>query len=222
MIYVTGDTHGEQNRFLYSDWEKSLTANDYLIVCGDFGYIFLNDFSENRFLDDLENRPYTILFVDGNHENFNAIYDYPEQTFCGGKVHRIRKNIYHLMRGQVFEIQGKTFFTMGGAYSIDKYMRTPGYSWWERETPTNEEYKEASANLEKVGMKVDYVITHTMPRSQIIRYGKTPDVHDIELTGFLDYVYHSVDFTHWYCGHWHDDRKLTDDFTMLYFDVISL
>jgi len=64
MIYITGDTHGEQNRILYIEEKSGIDAEDYLIVCGDFGYIFRNNLTENNFLDDLEARPYTICFCD--------------------------------------------------------------------------------------------------------------------------------------------------------------
>lgn len=41
MIYVTGDTHGEQARLRGHRYEmKNLSSNDILIVCGDFGYMF--------------------------------------------------------------------------------------------------------------------------------------------------------------------------------------
>lgn len=125
MIYVTGDTHGHlrQIQKLEEYYCHSWTEKDFLIICGDFGFIFADDEEEKRVLDELEKRPYTILFVDGNHENFPAIFRYPEEIWNGGRVHRIRKNILHLMRGQVFEIDGKSFFTFGGAYSIDKEYR---------------------------------------------------------------------------------------------------
>ncbi|MCD8006944.1 MAG: hypothetical protein LUF29_08285 [Oscillospiraceae bacterium] len=52
MIYITGDTHGEQARFLNKDLlPGELSSGDYLIICGDFGYIFMNDDSEKKFLD---------------------------------------------------------------------------------------------------------------------------------------------------------------------------
>ena len=116
MILVTGDTHGE-NR-----WNKAnlsvideLTEDDYVIVCGDFGYVFRGSKAENAYLDKMEKLKFNILFVDGNHENFPLLFSYPEELWNGGRIHRIRKNVIHLMRGQVFEIQGKRIFTMGGA-----------------------------------------------------------------------------------------------------------
>ena len=225
MIRITGDPHGDISRFYelyYNHGEGHWTKDDILIFCGDWGFLFLNNKTENSFLDDLSSRPYTICFVDGNHENFDAINTYPIIEWNGGKAHQIRKNIFHLMRGQVFEIDGKTFFTMGGAYSIDKGSRTPGYSWWPDELPTDADYKEATSNLQKYGMKVDYIITHTLPREMILRLGKYPDAHDMELTGFLEWVMYEVDFKHWYCGHWHDDKELNDHFTILWFDVKEL
>lgn len=119
--------------FLYkkSVIEKTLTEDDKLIICGDFGYIWSNSDKEKQFLDYLAKKKYQILWIDGNHDNFNLIQEYPVEEWCGGKVHIIRKDktgnskIIHLMRGQIFEIEGKKIFTFGGAYSIDKYMRTP-------------------------------------------------------------------------------------------------
>ncbi|MCD8006146.1 MAG: metallophosphoesterase [Oscillospiraceae bacterium] len=167
----------------------------------------------------METLPYTILFLDGNHENFPAIYSYPVEDWQGGKVHRIRKNVLHLMRGEIFEIEGKTFFAMGGAYSIDKYMRTEGISWWKEETPTDPEFKNASKHLEEHNFKVDYILTHTLPYEILRRWGINPDAHDRELLGYLDWVMYETDFKHWYCGHWHDDADIFDKFTVLWYDV---
>ena len=72
--------------------------------------------------------PFSVLFVDGNHENFDLLNSYPVEIWKGGKVHRVKPNITHLMRGQVFEIEGKTIFTFGGATSIDRDFRTEGMS----------------------------------------------------------------------------------------------
>lgn len=79
MIYITGDTHGEIDRFskLYLPDEQNWNNEDYLIICGDFGFIFDNGAVENWQLDELEKKPYTILWIDGNHENFKAIDEYP-------------------------------------------------------------------------------------------------------------------------------------------------
>ena len=121
MIYATGDLHGNALRFQpeYFPEQAKMTKDDYMIVCGDFGCIWNGDKSDDPQLDRLEALPFTVLFVDGNHENFDALNEYPVEQWHGGKVHKIRPHVIHLMRGQAFELQGRMFFTMGGAQSHD-------------------------------------------------------------------------------------------------------
>ena len=224
MIYITGDTHGDRARFVENNMgDNEWTSDDYLIVCGDFTYVFRNNDSEKEFLDYLEKeKPYTICFCDGNHENFPAIFSYPEEEWNGGRIHRIRKNIFHLMRGQIFEIEGKKVFTFGGAYSMDRYKRKLGISYWNDELPSDTEYKETVKNLKEHDNKVDIIITHTAPREIIRRMGYYPDVHDMELTGFLEWIMYEVNFQNWYFGHWHTDDVFNNKrgmFTAVLFNV---
>lgn len=224
MIFITGDMHGEQERFesFRKYGEPDWTADDYLIVCGDFGYLFADDDRENAFLDTLEEKPYTICFIDGNHENFPAICRCPAEIWNGGVIHRIRRNVVHLTRGQVFTICERNFFTMGGAYSVDRYMRIEGRSYWKQELPDNGEYREASQNLKECGGRVDYILTHTAPREIIRRIGYYPDPHDMELTGFLEWIMYDVEFKEWFFGHWHTDRRIGDKFRAVFRDVVSI
>ena len=171
MIYITGDTHGDPNRFLCSREEKTWTQEDTVIICGDFGFLFENNESENAFLDALEARPYTVAFIDGNHENFPAIFSYPEEQWNGGRVQRIRRNILHLMRGQIYSIEGKKIFTFGGGYSRDRMRRKLNVSFWNEELPSSEEYHEAVRNLREHGNRVDIVLTHTGPKGILRRMG---------------------------------------------------
>ena len=223
MIYVTGDTHGDIIRFIENNMEDSdWTKDDFLIICGDFGFVFLDSEQERQKLDYLESKPYTICFCDGNHENFPKLFSYPQEKWNGGNVHRVRKNVFHLMRGQTFLIDGKKIFTMGGAYSIDRYMRTLNKSYWKEELPSGEEYREAIQNLKEHNNSVDLVITHTAPREIIRRMGKYPDAHDMELTGFLEWIMYEVKFEHWYFGHWHLDQTIDGKYTVAYFDTYKV
>lgn len=217
-IVITGDMHGEYSRFDYLMRE----GDDILIVCGDFGFVFLDNEREQKILDMIAEKPYTVCFCDGNHENFAALNALPIEEWNGGKIHMIRQNIIHLMRGQVYTINGKRFFTFGGAYSIDRYMRKLNYSYWNEEIPNDAEYKEATENLKKVDNKIDFIITHTAPREIIRRMGHEPDMHDMELTGFLEWIEYEVDFKRWFFGHWHIDKEVTDQFRAVYFDHITL
>ena len=158
-----------------------------------------------------EDLPFTVLFVDGNHENFDLLFSYPISQWNGGKVHIIRSDIIHLMRGQIFELKGNTIFTFGGATSIDKYMRTEGLTWWALEMPTHEELDEGIANLKRYNNKVDYIITHSCGeralmypplRTRNFQMGRYPEK--------------------WYFGHYHLDGRLNDKMTVLYQEIVPL
>ena len=96
-----------------------MTKRDIVICAGDFGGVWFGDGRDEAALDWLESLPFTLAFVCGNHENYDALERYPVKDWHGGKVHRIRSHVLHLMRGQVFELEGDHFFTMGGAKSHD-------------------------------------------------------------------------------------------------------
>ena len=75
MIYATGDTHGNFQRFApeYFPEQAGMTKEDYMIICGDFGGVWDGGKKEERNLDWLEDLPFTTLFVSGNHENFDLL-----------------------------------------------------------------------------------------------------------------------------------------------------
>ena len=222
MIYIIGDRHGEEDGFSEEKLpgQSLWTANDIAIVTGDFGYVMRgekNNLPEKNKLDALARKPYTILFCDGNHEGFDYLEQYPEEVRYGAPVRRIRDNVFWLQRGYIYTIEGKTFFVMGGAYSIDKAFRLEYYNicwekiWFHQELPNADEYHRAIEALSSAGHKVDYIITHTAPRSIIPRItGGYPDPHDSELTGFLDWVYHDCTFQLWFFGHFHTDVFVND------------
>lgn len=227
MIYVTGDTHGNTDSkklFYFANRHPELTKSDYVIIAGDFGGVWNRQTLEQD-LDNFCKLPFTVLFVDGNHENFDILESFPVEQWKGGKVHKIRPDIIHLMRGQVFEIEGKTIFTFGGATSIDKAYRREGLSWWSRELPTYEELDEGLENLKRYDNKVDYIITHscgqralTYPRLRIAAGIKTACPESHLLSNFEDIV----NFRHWYFGHFHIDARLSDKFTVLMNEIVKL
>ena len=52
MIYITGNTHGDINRF-ETEQTKKFTSEDYLIICGDFGFIWNGGKKEEKQLERL-------------------------------------------------------------------------------------------------------------------------------------------------------------------------
>lgn len=233
MIYLTGDTHGDidWSKINTTNWpeQKQLTKNDYLIIVGDVAMRWFDTLPNGELnktdkytIDYYNKKNCTTLFIDGNHENHNALDSYPVTEWRGGKVHQLADSVYHLMRGQVFDIDGLKFFTMGGANSIDKYSRKENISWWAREMPSQEELQEGIDNLEKVDFKVDYVLTHCCGTSLISQLVYSYDSDT--LTSFFDHLEFDfgLQFKHWYFGHYHRDKKLDDKHTCLYNSIVKL
>lgn len=215
-IYITGDIHGEPERFdsknLLSK-DLNITANDVVIICGDFGMPWYNPWSEEEkyYLEWLEKKPFTILFIDGNHENFDLLNRFPIIEKFGGKVHQLKHNIFHLMRGEIFEIQGKTFFTFGGATSTDKDWRTAHVSWWQEENFSPAEFENAINNLEKVDFTVDYVITHTAPARFVDSVPEAVErIKDCKTSMLLSDLEPMLKYKKWFFGHFHIDYYRED------------
>ena len=183
--------------------------------------------------------------MDGNHENFDRLYAYPVEEWHGGKVHKIRPSVIHMMRGQVFEIDGKSIFTFGGASSHDidggilepegpdfkrkkrmldqdwRPYRINHVSWWSQELPTEEEMEEGRRNLAAHGNKVDFIVTHCCASStQILLGGKLyrPDT----LTAYLEEIRQNTSFRKWFFGHYHDNRNVNAQEILLYEQIIRI
>lgn len=241
MIYITGDTHGGNDigKISAVNWPevRNLTENDYLIICGDFGFPFLpTDFSFDppaspearsarhtyeHWMKQISECRFKILWVDGNHDNHEFWYNQPVAEWHGGLVnfHPLAPNVIHLKRGEYYEIDGYTFWTMGGAKSHDKLTRIPEVSWWEEEIPDSNEMKYGLSVLEKHDNKVDFIITHTLPAD--LQYPVCRCYYSPEPTGtYLNSVYEKVDFRYWFCGHYHEDiDRAAYRIRVFYYDI---
>lgn len=254
MIYITGDTHGNFARFSKKSLirqQVELTDRDFVIVCGDFGLCWARDKTFEYNCKLFSNKQYTVLWVSGNHENYDMIEEFPVELWHGGKVrHIVRNKVILLERGQIFEIAGKTFFTFGGAASHDiqggildpadpmfikkkrmllasggqNHFRILHESWWSQELPTAIELQDGLRNLENVNYKVDYVITHCCSTSlQNKLCSGIPDMYQPDiLTDYFDDLEKKLQFNHWYFGHYHSDINIADKYTLLYHALIPI
>lgn len=250
MIYITGDCHRNYERFNTRCFpeQKEMTKDDYVIVCGDFGGVWMKDEpdrEEMMLMDWLDCKPFTTLFVDGNHENFDRLYAYPVEEWKGGKVHRIRPSVLHLMRGQVFNIDGKRIFSFGGARSHDiddgilelddpfykvkkrqfdrewKLYRVNHLNWWKEEMPSEEEMKEGRRNLLEYDNTVDFIVSHCCASSTLALFSGglfKPD----QLSAYFEEIRQSVHFKKWFFGHYHDNRNVTAEEIMIYEQIIQI
>ena len=222
MIYVTGDCHGNFRRFQseYFPEQANMTKDDTVIITGDFGGVWFGDSRDDETLGWLERLPFTLAFVCGNHENYDALERYPVAEWHGGKVHRVRPHVLHLMRGQIFELESYRFFTMGGAKSHDTNHRINHISWWRQELPSDEEYSEALQNLERYNWQVDYIITHCAPTS-IALMGSRHNEAD-RLTDFLQEVRERAKYYYWLFGHYHDNRAIDEKHILLWEQIVRV
>ena len=248
MVFVTGDCHADFHKFTTDHFpeQKNLTRDDIVIVCGDFG-IWNNDPEERYRLKWLDKKPFNTVFVDGNHENFDRLYsdEFKIVDFHGGKAHKIMPHIFHLMRGYMFEFEGKKFWCFGGAsshdisdgildaddfttpqefyatirqwYRLDKMFRINHISWWAQELPTQEEMDFGMKTLEEHGFETDYIISHCCPQDVAAAMG----YHGSDrLTMFFNEVASKTKFARWYFGHYHDERAVFGKF-ILHYDRIE-
>ena len=264
-VYITGDCHRDFRRFNTECFpeQKDMTRDDVVIIAGDCGLIWAKDEratgqggwkEEQHLLSWLESKSFTLAFVDGNHENFDRLRQFPVKTWNGGLIHEIRPGIIHMMRGQVFTIGGKLIWTFGGASSHDigsgiidpdtdprwrqkvrrfkkegiRDYRIKGSEWWPEESfksmkpeAVAAQKEEAFLNLSKVGWKVDYVITHTMPSgiiSLICEGDRDADAH----SDFLEEIHSRLEFKKWFGAHFHKDAQITEKDIVLYEQIIRI
>lgn len=248
MIFVTGDIHGNPRRLNTKCFpeQKDMTRDDYVIILGDFGLVWDNSKEEKYWLDWLESKPFTLVFVDGNHENFDLLNSYPVISFHGGKAHQIRDNIYHLIRGYVFNLDGEDFFAFGGARSHDInillnpekdgiertmrelnraniFYRVKGYSWWEQEMPTDLEMWHGYEELSAHNMKVDYVISHCAPQqvASLMGYREKDELKKY----FNSLLGYGLQFKNWMFGHYHENKNILlhdAQFTCIFEQIIRI
>ena len=143
------DCHGDFTKLSTDNFPqgKNLTKEDYVIILGDCGLIWSQkeDKNEIYWKNWLENKPWTTLFIAGNHCNFDRLEQYPIEEWNGGRVSFLRPSIIYLQYGEIFDIAGKKILALGKAASHDTQhgiIDPADYT-------TREEIKQACRNLEK-------------------------------------------------------------------------
>lgn len=220
MIYVTGDTHGDYSRFK-DPAIKKLRRGDTLIICGDFGFFWNGSRKERSTIKKLTKKGYTIAFLDGCHENFDILEEFPVTEWNGGKARVIADNLIHLMRGQVYTIEDKKIFTFGGGHSQDFDFRRSSENWWKREKPSHDEIIEAIENLRNNDNSVDYVITHEPPVS--LKDCLNVDVlQRLEVHALFEDIIKTCTYQKWFFGKCHIDKHIPIKFFAVFNNVIPL
>lgn len=214
MIYFVSDLHGNINFKGFQAYLSSASDDDLLIILGDICLNF-DDTEENRmFTESFLAANKKIAFIDGNHENFAYINSFPEEQWNGGSVGRLTDNIVFLKRGNVYNIQGKTFFVFGGCKTSSKWKETG--VWYPGEEADEEEVKLAYQNIQKHNFIFDYILTHNYKRNT-----QSPTM-SIKLMELTKYIEKNVCYGKWYFGHAHVNKKVDERHIAIYDELTPL
>lgn len=142
---------------------------------------------------------------------------FPEINKYGGRVRSIADNISYMLRGNIYFIDGFSFFAFGGGYSNPQHQPS---LWQEQEVPSHFEIQFARNTLSKSNYSIDYIITHSAPNDILNQINISPFFSDTEFTDFLSFIYHNVKYKKWFCGHYHIDASLNNNTFSIVYDKI--
>jgi hypothetical protein len=153
-IAIAGDWHADTAYGVAAIEHAAKRDATVLLHLGDFGYNFTDDYLDS--LGDVLCRCGIVLgFVDGNHENFDRLLDWPVGA---DGLRYLRDHIVHLPRGFRWQWGQTRCLALGGAYSIDRFLRIPGRSWWAQESLTSWQARDAAS-----GGPADVMFCHDCP-----------------------------------------------------------
>lgn len=270
-IYVTGDTHGCNGIIDRFNRENFQPDDDSIVfIAGDFGAVwdfdarYLPDYYKINYfqriyyqrihgphgeaydelscLDWLAQKPFTVCFCPGNHENYDRLYRaYPHDKWCGGNVIKLRNNVLMLENGERFDLGGFSVLSLGGARSIDitdgiiepdefsnfeelnavidtytrrgkNSFRINHMNWWEDEIPSIDQLHNFVENSKKYS---DLVLTHDAPSNMCLR--KPTNL----LRKTLNQIHDIGNYKFWCAGHHHVNKRCGNDM-ILYKDIVRI
>lgn len=216
MFYITGDTHGEFSRIEQFCERIKPTRDDTMIILGDAGINYNGGWRDIHKKQRLAKLPITLFCIHGNHEmRPGTLPCYHTIEWNGGQVYveDAYPNLLFAMDGEVYNLGGIETLVIGGAYSIDKFYRLAyGYGWWPDEQPFPAIKEKVEQVLDVSAWKVDAVLSHTTPLKyepvEMFLSGVDQSKVDKSTEEWLDTIEDGLDYKHWYCGHYHTDKKV--------------
>ena len=223
MVYLIGDIHGDITQIMRENLHKNnikVKRGDTVIVLGDFGVMFSDTEQHRQSLEYISKLDYNVAFIDGNHENFDYLNSLQIVTKWGNKVHKLNNRCFHLMRGNIYKIEGNNYLCFGGAKSIDRDVRVLGKSYWEDEEPSTEDIFKLESSIVD---DIDFILTHTCSNYTLHNMKSIKPVDDGCFTRLaLDMVedeLKDIKFK-WFFGHFHVNEEVDVRHTCLSNDIV--
>ena len=229
-VLMVGDLHGNAAAVLtvLRRWVPRFGITTVVQV-GDFGV--WGSAAGEGYLDvlgaALTGHDATLVFADGNHEDFVCLDRFPVVAYGpNAGLRPVRPRIWHLPRGTRWRWDApdgtpRTWLAVGGAASVDASLRTPGESWWPEEELTQDE-----ADAAALEGPADVVVCHDRPAAAHRALGQEPgawherapkawarvdlersDAHAARVQGVVDAVRPS----HCWHGHLHERTEVLLD-----------
>jgi len=159
-VALAGDWHGNTRWAVARIAEIAESGVSLILHLGDFG--IWPGTSGRIYLDRLEDacaeHGVGIWVTPGNHEDWGRLTRWWAQPDHAGRPLQLTKHIAVLPRGYRFELEGRTFVSLGGAPSVDLANRSRGKDWWPEEMITDED---VTAVVE--GGYADVMLAHDAP-----------------------------------------------------------
>lgn len=182
-----GDIHGD-----VSAYNRALGRCDESVQVGDFGMGFIAP-SYKAMVDEFHEGNPTHRFIRGNHD---------DPAVCRSSPGWIQDGAYDATREIMY---------IGGAWSIDHEIRTPGRNWWPDEELSLTELERIRADF--VYFKPKVVVTHDCPRSLAAKLFFRPpfDTRNhfrTRTSEALDAMFRDHHPDLWVFGHWHESHRV--------------
>lgn len=217
MVYITGDIHGEVARVREMVSKYNITPDDIIVLLGDVGVNYYgNKHGDRHRKKKLNSLGVQILCIHVNHEmRPGSLITYQEYQWHGGAVYVEEEfpNLLFAKDGEVYDLEGYRAIAIGGAYSVDKWYRLQrDLHWFPDEQPSDAIKARVEKTLDELGWQIDIVMTHTCPYRYIPREaflgGIDQTTVDNSTELWLDTIAERLDYSAWYCGHWHIEKRI--------------
>lgn len=156
-VVVAGDWHGNGRAAQNAVSLAASLGAPLVLQLGDFGMWPGPEGAQylREVEDAAEQAQVHVAWIDGNHEDFPQLYEYPVRDTG---LRQISPRLHHIPRGAGWAWRGVRFRALGGATSVDRAHRIPGVSWWHQEHVTDADLEAATS-----GGACDVLLTHDCP-----------------------------------------------------------